>query len=390
MTERAKLRAFRFGLAPLLAVSLALDALGIRLELAALARAHSGVLKVAVNLVLFNLGTPLAVVLAAALLWRGQRRPENRLLALFLALVAFLLSSDAFWWWRSIAHPPAWTGLAMDNLNAFASIASVAALLRFSSVFPLPLEPRHLTGPGPLRRLRSALLRPRIVWLLAVGFYVVLLLSWQLAELFGHAPAEPLTVALRMLAVAVLIAGVAAAVANLRTGARFADPAERRRLFWLIEGFLAGVAILVLGGALRLAAPLVGGTALRGAFGFALYLALLVILAGLAIAMFFSGALDPGLAIRRTAVFGLVGLTMVFVFAGVENAMQNVVADRLGMSDHLSGLISGGLVALTFDPIKERFNRLVGRWSGRSEHGRAREVHARPADVGAGHPTRHS
>ena len=328
-----------------------------------------------------------ASFLALALLWRAQASRESRVLALFLALLAYWVGSQSIWLVPGFEDVSPFVDGAINVVHGWALLVCGAALLRFSALFPVELSPEGLLAvgagiqpAGAVLGMRAALLRPRLVWGITLGMCLaVAAVMPLLLPSFPHyravgAVAVPVLIVLQL---AILVS----AAANLRSGYRVADEAGRRRVFWLLEGLLAGASILVIASAVK-ALQLLTYTrpgALNWYAG-AIYLSILVILAGIAVAMFFSGALDPALAIRRTAVFGLVGITMVFIFAGVENAMQNLVAERLGMSDHLSGLISGGLVALTFDRIKERFNRLVERWSGRAGGPTAHDVPA-PSEI---------
>jgi hypothetical protein len=82
--------------------------------------------------------------------------------------------------------------------------------------------------------------------------------------------------------------------------------------------------------------------------------------------MFYAGALDPLLAIRRTATAGLVGVAMVFIFAITQQLVHEYLVAMVGLSDRAGGMVTGGIVALSFEPVQRRLHTLVTRWlSGR-------------------------
>lgn len=342
----------------------------------------------AVQLVLFSSGTPAASVLALALLWRAGARTESRALALFLALLAYNMSSDALWFWARLHDWAPALRTVVSTVAPAAAIAAMGAFLEFSRLFPAHLSADNLFVGGARSRherlwraLRGEVLARRTIWLGALAVFGLFVLPVQVIGIVRPTFDHPVLHLSQPLVIGALVAALALGVLNLRSGARMADAAARRRLFWVIEGFLAGTALVLVASAVKLAQMIAGVVTLPW-YPPVVSAAFLLILGGLAVAMFYAGALDPGLAIQRTAIFGLVGLAMVFLFSAIENTMQNVVADHLHMSAHLSGLLSGGLVALTFDPVKERCGRLVARWSGRPHA--AREVHRSKGRMNAG------
>lgn len=322
-------------------------------------------------------GTPAAAVLALALLWRTSQREDSRALALFLALLAYAMAGDGSWLFGSRHH---WSPLlmqAMDTGVPLAGIFAIAAFVRFSTLFPQPLAPPSGGAEGGLSRTRWWLLRPRSLWGSATAVAVVLVLVPQTAQAWADLAGRSFHTiqVVKPVVIGILLAAMALGVVNLRAGYRDADEEGRRRVFWIVEGFLAGTTLLLAASVLKALQMATGYTVgMAWWFALAVYASLLVVLACLAVAMFYAGALDPSLAIRRTAVIGMVGISMIFVFAGVEQVVQQLLGDWLGMSDRFGGMLTGGIVALTFDPVKTRAGALVERWLGRN--GEA------PAEVG--------
>lgn len=89
--------------------------------------------------------------------------------------------------------------------------------------------------------------------------------------------------------------------------------------------------------------------------------------AAVAVAVLYRGAIDPGLAIRKTALYGALGTLLLFVFAGVENVVADLVAERLGFGRSIGSWIAGGTVALAFGPLRDRLRALGARLARESE-----------------------
>jgi hypothetical protein len=176
-----------------------------------------------------------------------------------------------------------------------------------------------------------------------------------------HSRAAPLLWMVVPATIALMLATLAVAVANLRLGYALADAEGRRRIFWIVEGFLAGTGIVVVASAVKLATMVGGSGAGAGWYPLAGFAALFVMVVCLGIAMFGAGAIDPALVVRRTALVGAVGVAMIFLFAGVEQAVQQYVGEWLGWSDRLGGIVTGGIVALSVDPVKRQVEALAAR-----------------------------
>jgi hypothetical protein len=147
---------------------------------------------------------------------------------------------------------------------------------------------------------------------------------------------------------------------------RSADAEGRRRLLWLAQGMVAfamvaalQVALVVLTRVTPLRIPL-------AAWEYWLRLAALVAgLAFLAVAVFYRGALDPALVLRRTAVYGIVGLGLVFVFTAVEDLTSSWLAERLGLGETAGSWLAGGVVALIVGSLHDALGRRMRSGSAR-------------------------
>jgi hypothetical protein len=364
---------FRLAVSLVLAATLALFAFFLADQLEPLwsigwraARNQVGRLQLVVGMTfLFSqLGIVLAAAgLAGALLWRSSTRPDARALAIFLALLAFVGTGDAGYLLRHRVHLAPVLDRAVDLSFPFAVVGAIGALLRFSSLFPRPLTRGEILASGFAPRLRAWLASPGVRWSVVAGACLLAagpdLMGSSLDRLVGR-PVD-VTPALRSLFVLLALIGLACVVENLRTAHRVADAEGRRRIHWVLEGVLAATVVLVIVSGLKLLQMATGyATPLRIWYPLAFMLALLLLVLALAFAMFFAGAVDPDLAIRRTAVAGIAGVVAIFVFAGVEQLVQEYLATRLGLSDHLGGVLTGGVVALTFDRVKSGVERRLG------------------------------
>lgn len=79
----------------------------------------------------------------------------------------------------------------------------------------------------------------------------------------------------------------------------------------------------------------------------------------LSVAVLWSGAVDPKLAIRRTTVYATLGGLFIILFAVVESLVSEVVEARLGLPDMVGAAASGGLVAAIILPLRGRLSEFV-------------------------------
>lgn len=295
---------------------------------------------------------------AIALAWRAAHRADARALALFLTALAVAEGHSAY----------AVQALGLDwrfgyRVTWVATLGALAAFLRFAAHFPAALSSADvLSRPGgrPVgalrRRLWPALLRPAVVW----GAAALLALPTLVGDRLGGG--TPLLFAV------LLPWTVVQGVRMLRAGRRVAEPALRRRALWIVQGFVAGLAVLAAAIVLRLVAAQVPQSATIAALA-ALPLHNLVtvlFVAGCAMAAFYDGGVDPALTIRRTAVYGALGLTVAFLFSGIEGLVGGVMVRTLGLSDAGATWFAGGASALLVGAVRARAEslgaRLLGPW----------------------------
>lgn len=90
------------------------------------------------------------------------------------------------------------------------------------------------------------------------------------------------------------------------------------------------------------------------------------LLAGLTIAIYFYGAIDPARTIRLSVVYTLVALILALVFLILQAIFSSQLVASLGMSEESGAFMAGILAALIFDPVKTRVEGrvklVVDRW----------------------------
>jgi hypothetical protein len=310
----------------------------------------------------------LALGLALTLAWRAAHRPEARVLAVFLSCLfvpGAALSA---------------AGLTVNGqllLHAVGSWVAVACFLRFASLFPGPVTEATLQEaargraeqrgkkPASVGRIRRALLRPGLVWGSAAAGAAVMVA----ARMAGSMAVE--------VAISIgLLCGVVTGVGYLRSSYQVSNPAGRRRILWVVQGFYGALWMLGLGMLASVAISAKAGFA-QGAAGVTTDLvvpyaamavqilgsiaAMGVIVAGLGVALLYDGALDPALALKRTTVYGIFAVAGALLFGVVENVASSFLADVLQLSEGLGAAVAGAAVALAFRPLTQWITGVVER-----------------------------
>ncbi len=322
--------------------------------------------------------------LAGLLLWKASDRADGRALTLFLAFLALFWGSlfrfldvqgTADTLELNLSFGSGWVSQA--GLLSF--LLSFAAFLRFSAVFPRPLTADRLRPPGlgrfgrVARRLRLAFLRPGVAWGSALAVYLVQRYTPRVMASLSDAAAVPagqpppalitgfFVAILLLLGYAVL--AMAMGARNLAASYRVAAPDERRRIQWVTFGFVsAWWLILAAAGLVAVAAVIPGETdLLAAALPLALFLAPLVIVLGAAVGILYGGAIDPTLALERSAVYGALGVLGLVGFAAVENAVSERVEAWLDLPGFVGAMAAGGVVALILIPLRTVLRRWVRR-----------------------------
>ncbi len=380
MTVRWRMRAVRVGIG-VLAVAVLVHVAVLVPRIAPLARSLPERLRPAVWAVVLTLVTAVAAcVLALVLLWRAADRPGVPVLAAFLCFLAGFWGSLLRFLSVKVEADNVSASLSFGGLTGFlattALLASVAAFVHLSSTFPRRVTAADLGAAGRLswlRRLRVALLRPGVLWPAVALLVLVQVVLGRVAGRFesgSPAPASLPPTAVVYVAVAIVtigilpLLGIALGIRNLRAGYRLATAAERRPVLWLTAGYTtAGWMVLAPIGLLLLIVLLhVDPPDLLGLLWAVLLVAApTVVVLTTAMAVFFAGAFDPGLILRRSTIWGVAGAVGLLLFAGLENALSDWVESRLALPGVLGALAAGGLAAGVMVPVRALMSSVAGK-----------------------------
>lgn len=338
-----------------------------------------------------------ALVVAGVTVWRTTLDVPARSLVTLLASGVLLLEATVLplvvepW-----MHGDLLFGSGAGPISALtwlviggATVTTSAALLRFSLFFPEPLRDEDVVvllsqGVQDESRVLRGIWKysnwaaERWPWTLKAANVLRRLGRSRYLALFTAAAALPALYGfsgfLATGAVAVVL--LSAGQSNLVNGYSLADRDGRLKTLWVLIGlvpvgvvlgtlasFLLGYVTAAIGAgdwtALlgRLAALDHGARWMRSLFLLGPF-GLLVLC--LALAIFRSGALDATLVIRRTAVYGLLGGLLLFLFAGLEEVISDALLARLGLPQGLGTWLAAGTAALAFRPVKGLLERSVG------------------------------
>jgi hypothetical protein len=143
---------------------------------------------------------------------------------------------------------------------------------------------------------------------------------------------------------------------------------ERSRALWVVAGFTVALVIVLV----------TAGFAVFGllpdspqAIAFLLIvlpsLAPLALVLSLMVAVFYTGAFDPRLVIRRTTAWGACGLLLTGLFALVENVISATISRWLHLPENVGTMVASMAVALAFVSLQKYvFPRLSRRTINRA------------------------
>lgn len=270
--------------------------------------------------------------------WRVGDRFAVLIAALFLGVYAL---------WSGVGGSPFFVGApwVVPTLWAIDALAHSIGI-RFTQLFPRPLtaEDVLLVGPGPFRRFVSPVLagltRPRFFWPFAIALEGTMRWAGSPGAFFWHV-------------VLWLMLGTIYLYIAYRTGSR----ADRRRIFWIMEGVAVFLLMEVVWTGLWslnalevLSVDLAFWSRLNTTIG------AWATLVCFALAIFYSGALDSGMILRRTTVASVAGVVALILFIALETTVGEVLEDMAGLNSRVGDILIGVIAALAFHPISRRIN----------------------------------
>ena len=289
----------------------------------------------------YHLALPAFAALGVLIVWLSPKESGALFGVLFLSIytwwgvVAWNLSRESEWFWP----------LIMVNDFLFHTSA-----LRFAQLFPRPLlaadvlalGTRKLTGPAA--SFLAALLRPRVFWPVALLFETLALTIRLPLVYTGH----------------VLIVSLMASV-YFYAGYRRGTEEERQRVFWLMEAAVVFVATELAFHALNIIHALEIFDINQSLWGSWLHLTMIwATLTCIALAIFYKGAFDSRLVVRRTTVASITGALAVLIFITLETAITETLEAVFGFQSRIGAIAGGVAVALLLKPLTDRIDRKLG------------------------------
>ncbi|MFC1574702.1 adenylate/guanylate cyclase domain-containing protein [Gemmatimonadota bacterium] len=147
------------------------------------------------------------------------------------------------------------------------------------------------------------------------------------------------------------------------------DGATRRQTLWVAVGVALGLIILPIVGMWG-SVPVAYFLDLPSAIAFedagglilpATSLGGVVFVACLAVALFRDGLFDPALAIRKTTVYGAVGIAFLFLFSAFGNVAESWLEGSLALPGGVGSALTGGSIAVLLIPVKRRMDGFMNR-----------------------------
>ena len=306
----------------------------------------------------------LALGASAAMLFRnGALSPPVRALSLMLFCVGFMIGLEFMQDAYPLATEISSTVTKFEDRRIFTIGGLAFAILSWTS----QIQYLAILSPALFER------RPQLPWIRGAHNYAVrpqapfmIGAPVLLIVLVADSASNPITETAVWLVGAMMLAATALGAVLLVIGARSADPDSRRRAMLLIAGVYFYVTMMLLLFAITTMVnsyvdggpwPYVLSVGVDVAYQLGLLILVLTAIAG----VFFQGALDPELVIRRTTIWGGLGILGVFTTAAIGNATQDLLASVFGITGLPATMVLGGLLAVAVLPFSKVLARLSTR-----------------------------
>jgi hypothetical protein len=319
--------------------------------------------------------TLVGIAIAAYLLVRASDRADGRALAIFLLFATITYEKllgggvigpvqDSTARALIAGGVPAALLKLLFGPQVWTAWVAIAALLRFSAVFPRPLHAEALEASG--REDRRGFLRGSAVAGADIGAWFRSLSSWLLAR-NAFAPAVLAVFAIVMTALHLLLAGRVPAVAfwvvailalfiaitNVRGAYLVSDEEGRSRTAWITLGLVLALFMFLTSTAAYVLIPATLSRAL--AFGLIMIIPA-VVMSCLALSVGASGQHDTRAAVQWAVRAGTVVLAMMVVLAALLAAAR-WSSGHLGVPPALAVLGAVALTALAYVPVRRGADR---------------------------------
>jgi len=303
---------------------------------AALAAAHPGLIGVLTQLgvgVLFS-------VLGVFLLGLSGHRPGVILLS------GFLLSQGLAIGFLMVLGIIDVGSLQFSIARILINWLAYSFAIRTVQLFPRRINRTNLIEIrplGPLTVVVDMLRGPIRVWSFTAAILAIVVLTQS--ELLFH-----------LGQLLVILVTALTLIANYRLGGR----RIRRKIYWLLLGTL----ILLIARLLLFSTHFLFdfyNLRVPGVRSVTWAIANVGLLSCILIAVFYRGAVDPRIVVRRAAVYSLSIIALLFTFAAFENYLSGVLTQYLGLDRGSVAAVGGAATALLIKPLIDLLSRIIER-----------------------------
>lgn len=306
-----------------------------------------------------------AGVLGVVVSFRGTRGRGALPLGLALTVWAYILAYSGLVLLMAPEPTSPWHVFFEGHFLVVEALG-LAALLRFTVLFPTTLNARALQDPATLplgvaagQRFRAWTLRPAAPWAgTAAALAVIFTVNATLGRPVQDAALLSLTDIFRLGALSLV-------VLNLRTSFLAGTSEERRRMHWVVAGFalLVGTVGIILGANILVTVTQWDTPAFNWRPLF-LDLGVLGLLWGLYRGIFYRGKRDGAALIRGVALASTLLTMALLLAAGLEAFLSGPVSARLALPRGLGTLIATVVFTLIWMRTRRFFDAfLQERWA---------------------------
>lgn len=345
-------------------------------------------------------------MVASALAFALSVRANSALAANRLTRALLMGSLAVAWFWTMREFPPAseWflehrdVRFVIDMIAVGLFLLAPIDLLRFAACFPRPVAldsfwvANHGQGVSPLMSVLSGFmpgqvdvakreqemletrrslertlhfLQSRAASVIAILLAVVATLIWRYSSAKGFIGSLSLTIPMVVPMLPLIFAFYVT-----KTNARLGLPDDRRAVEWIYWSVMLAAMLFGLSFLGAMAWALTGdiGGSMKAFFYTAILGPILIALTlvnALAMSVFYRGAVDPALMVRRTALYSVLGVLLTALFVAMEGALSSQVIMRVGLPSETGAVVAGTAVALAFGPARNRVELRILEWMER-------------------------
>jgi class 3 adenylate cyclase len=320
---------------------------------------------------LLYLAAVMSTVISLAIVWIGTLKRITAVFAVFLALTAVAAAlEDPFirtvWFLeRHLGTDSVWLVYWWPFVWGAASAFGLAAAIRWTQLFPVPVQASHIhkhIRHRPIADVAVALLRPSFLWWNVALILFIIMYAMKGGQLNGSRPlVDPGTISTAAVCLTFVFCYI-----NVTTNYEFVTDDERARMNWILQAAVIGgyLAVAAVGFEFAVHVLRLHSQFVMWGHAIALPLGIVCTVTLLAIGVFYAGSIDTHLAIRRTAVYGLVGLMLTAAFIAIEGALSSFFVQTRATAG-ASMVLTGSAASLALGPVRTaveaRINAFITR-----------------------------